>query len=62
MKEILKSKSAIGLNAFVNPLNSNENVFDSSGLEQQVNSKGYDYQKMRADGYSDEEIKQATGV
>jgi len=34
----------------------------SGGLSAQVASKGYDYQKMKADGHSDEEIKRKLGI
>ncbi len=36
MKEILKSKSAIGLNSFVNPMDTNTNVFSDKNEEKQV--------------------------
>lgn len=37
-------------------------VQGNTNLEEQVKSKGYDYQRMKADGYSDEEIKQTLNI
>ncbi len=63
VKEILKAKSAEGLNAFVNPLGYYDNQFasgtyapDTNSIKQRVESVGYDYEAMKADGLSDEEI------
>ena len=64
VKEILASKSATALNAYVNPIGYYDNPFESgqyasgnSGLRAQVEQAGYDYDAMKADGLSDEAIR-----
>jgi len=63
VKEILKDKSAQGLNTFVNPMGYYDNQFDSgtyepvgTNVQEKAEAAGYDYAAMRADGLSDEDI------
>jgi len=65
VKEILKSKSATGLNTFVNPMGYYDNQFETGdytpegSAQSKAEAAGYDYEAMRADGLSDEEIMSA---
>jgi hypothetical protein len=63
VKEVLKSKSAEGLNSYVNPLNSYGNVFQTGSLGSDIRTlaeqAGYDYDAMIGDGLSDDQIRQA---
>lgn len=66
VKEILASKSATALNSFVNPIGYYDNPFESgqyesndSSLRSKVDQAGYNYDAMKADGLSDEEIRAA---
>jgi hypothetical protein len=62
LKDILKNKSASGLNTFVNPMGYYENQFEGGALTQggdvrsRAEEAGYDYDAMKRDGLSDEEI------
>jgi hypothetical protein len=44
------------------PQNPNRSGSTQSNLPAQVKAKGYDYNKMKSDGYSDDEIKQSLGL
>ncbi len=65
VKEMLKSKSATGLDTFVNPLGYYDNTFESGDyaptddLRSRVDAAGYDYDAMKADGLSDADIEAA---
>lgn len=69
-KDTLKQQSQTALLAGIDPLgavNSNSSIQGNSNLggtslSAQVAAKGYDYQKMRDDGNSDDEIKAALGL
>ncbi len=63
VKEILASKSAAALNSYVNPMGLYGNQFErgtlsqSGDLRSRVDAAGFDYDAMKADGLSDEEIE-----
>ena len=66
VKEILKSKSAQGLNSYVNPLGYYDNQFEvdgnfepSNSLRNRVDQAGLDYDALLNDGHSEEEIENA---
>jgi hypothetical protein len=63
LKEVLKNKSAVGLNTFVNPMGYYDNAFESGqfapdkgDVRSRAEAAGYDYEAMKNDGLSDEEI------
>jgi hypothetical protein len=64
MKGILQDKQASSLNSMVNPLDYYDNQFNSQGqtggsLRDRVDAAGYDYDAMKADGLSDDQISAA---
>lgn len=69
-KDTLKQQSQTALLAGIDPLgaiNSNSPIQNNpslggGGIREQVSAKGYDYDSMKRDGFSDEEIKQALGL
>lgn len=63
VKEILAAKSATGLNAYVNPMGLYDNQFERGSLSasggdarSKADAAGLDYDAMKADGLSDQEI------
>ncbi len=50
------------LAALDNFINNQTSSTMGNSLSQQVKSKGYDYQAMKSDGYTDEEIKKTLGI